>query len=128
MTDPDGTPTGTIILSAVAPSGASNRVSPGSPDGVGGGFMLEATRANIAYGLLAILLLVVLAQVISSAALSGGCWVWGSYCPQAKEALTMISGATSSIFTAMVGLVGSVVGFYFGSKSETPTGGRSSET
>ena len=34
----------------------------------------------------------------------------------------MITTTTASIFTAMVGLVGSVVGFYFGSKSEASSG------
>lgn len=106
-----------VVLSTIKARGSPSSDNIGSPEGVRSGLKLEQTRANIAYGLLAILLLVVLFQVISSAALSSGCWVWGSYCPQAEKALSMITSTTQSIFTAMVGLVGSVVGFYFGSKS-----------
>lgn len=109
-------------LLAIKPQGSPSPTSLGVPDGVQSGLKLEQTRANIAYALLAILFLVVAFEVLSGAALSGACWTWGSYCRQANASLSMIASSTQPIFTAMIGLVGSVVGFYFGSKSQSPTG------
>ncbi|MDQ2859853.1 MAG: hypothetical protein M3T55_03810 [Pseudomonadota bacterium] len=114
--------TGPHSLLAIKPQGSPNPASMGVPDGVQSGLKLEQTRANIAYALLAILFLVVAFEVLSGAALSGACWTWGSYCKQANASLSMIASSTQPIFTAMIGLVGSVVGFYFGSKSQSPTG------
>lgn len=115
--------TETYDLTKVKPQGKPNPDNLGSPDDVSAGRRLEATRTYIAYALLAILGAVVLIEVLASAAFANACWMWGSTCKQAQGALAMITSNIQTIFTAMVGLVGSVVGFYFGSKSSGGNGG-----
>jgi hypothetical protein len=121
---------GVIDLTTVAPvqpaSGAAGGTGGASPDSRGtatgvSGYTLDKTRQLIAFFLLGILALIVLVQVIGSAVFAGDCWffdhVKGS-CPQAQASLGVLTSALGSVFTAMIGLVGSVVGFYFGSQKQ----------
>ena len=76
----------------------------------------EETRKNIAYFLLWIMIGVIVAVVVVALMFSVDCWLHTGRCEPAKDALEMLTGSIAPVFTAMVGLVGSVVGFYFGSK------------
>ena len=108
-------------------SGASSTSGgSGGAGGPGGGtlgtaigvqaYPMERTRARIAYFLLWIMVGVILAVVLVSLMFSVDCWLRANRCAPAKDALAMLTGGISPVFTALVGLVGSVVGFYFGSR------------
>ncbi|MEA3061948.1 MAG: hypothetical protein QOJ94_1729 [Sphingomonadales bacterium] len=98
----------------------------GGSDGGGGGspaavqdYSLDTTRKRIAFFLLYIMAGIVVLVAVVSLFYSLGCWVNGTKCTRAEGALTLLSSGITPMFTAMIGLVGSVVGFYFGSKSTT---------
>jgi len=74
------------------------------------------TRKRIAYFLLWILVGIIVIVVLVSLAFSWTCWVDEAKCTPASTALSILTTSISPLFTAMVGLVGSVVGFYFGSR------------
>lgn len=76
----------------------------------------EGTRKKIAYFLLWIMIGVIVVVVLVALMFSVDCWLNTSRCEPAKDALAMLTSSIAPVFTAMVGLVGSVVGFYFGSK------------
>ena len=78
---------------------------------------LDATRRQIAFFLLWIMAGVIAAPVFATIVFSGWCW-WngGDTCTNAGTAIDLLAKSMSQFVTAMVGLVGSVVGFYFGSK------------
>ena len=80
-------------------------------------FELDRTRKQLAYRLLWILIGIIAIIMLMSVIYSVRCWTTNKTCGDATQALGILTGAASPIFTAMVGLVGSVVGFYFGSKS-----------
>lgn len=80
-------------------------------------FELDRTRKQLAYRLLWILIGIIAIIMLMSVIYSVRCWTTNETCSDATQALGILTGAASPIFTAMVGLVGSVVGFYFGSKS-----------
>ncbi|MEA3011481.1 MAG: hypothetical protein QOD42_26 [Sphingomonadales bacterium] len=111
-TAPDGTdaaPPGGAGAGAggTAATGTAVAVQPYDP---------EETRKNIAYFLLWIMIGVIVAVVVVALMFSVDCWIHTDRCEPAKDALEMLTGSIAPVFTAMVGLVGSVVGFYFGSK------------
>jgi hypothetical protein len=125
-------PPQTISLSTIGPSsgGGASSSGPGaatavsvSPD-----YSLDKTRQYIAFALLGILGLIILVELISSTVLATGCWNTAKpdgtgvmACPQAQASLGVLTSVLGTVFTAMIGLVGSVVGFYFGSQKSTPT-------
>ncbi len=95
----------------------------GAPAGTGTGggaavvnFSIDATRKELAYLLLYVMIGVIVVIVIVSILYSLSCWNNAAQCTAATNALGVLTSSISPIFTAMVGLVGSVVGFYFGSK------------
>ena len=80
---------------------------------------IDETRQQIAFILLWILGGIIVLEAIGGACFAGDCWLFGR-CDRASTAFGLISSSMGAIFTAMVGLVGSVVGFYFGSQKQTP--------
>lgn len=80
---------------------------------------IDKTRKYIAYFLLWILVGIIVTIVLVTIVYSGRCWNEADTCTAVGPALDMLNTSISPVFTAMVGLVGSVVGFYFGSKSQT---------
>lgn len=88
----------------------------GSPAGVQD-YSLDSTRKRIAFFLLYLMAGIVALVALVSLFYSGSCWLDEVPCTQAEGALTLLNTGIAPMFTAMVGLVGSVVGFYFGSKS-----------
>ncbi len=82
-------------------------------------YSLDSTRKRIAFFLLYIMAGIVALVALVSLFYSGSCWLTQTKCTQAEGALTLLNTGVAPMFTAMVGLVGSVVGFYFGSKSTT---------
>jgi len=98
--------------SAAAPS------NPGSPSAVTG-YSVDATRQWIAFVLLGILGAFVFAEVLATVVLAFDCWVGhDGKCTQEGVAMDLLTRGVGGAFTAIVGLVGSVVGFYFGSQSQ----------
>jgi uncharacterized membrane protein YeaQ/YmgE (transglycosylase-associated protein family) len=131
---PGGKPAGVIDLKTVGPSpaaaGASAAATAAATSAAASNmgsatavtpYTLDGTRQRIAFILLGILGAIVLVEVIASAVFASNCWFFettkGS-CPQAQASLSVLTSAMGTIFTAMVGLVGSVVGFYFGSQKQ----------
>ena len=117
----ENAPTGPLDLRTIkAEDGApSNPTNTGSPTGVRE-VNLEDTRRRIAYFLLGILTLVVVIEVLGGSILAVNCWLGANAngaCPAAQASLSVLTTSLGAVFTAMIGLVGSVVGFYFGSKS-----------
>ena len=84
-------------------------------------YSLDSTRKRIAFFLLFIMAGIVALVALVSLLYSLDCWLSRTpgKCTQAEGALTLLNSGIAPMFTAMVGLVGSVVGFYFGSKSGT---------
>lgn len=76
----------------------------------------ERTRGYITYALLGTLLLVILFLVAVGALLARDCYVQSS-CASAQASLGIITGIMNIVFTPIIGLVGSVIGFYFGAKT-----------
>jgi hypothetical protein len=127
----DGVPS----LDEAGPTGTEGEAGPGDgtggPSGNRGGtgsggspaavedYSLDSTRKRIAFFLLYIMAAIVALVALVSLIYSGDCWLHGTKCTQAEGALTLLNSGIAPMFTAMVGLVGSVVGFYFGSKSGT---------
>jgi predicted small integral membrane protein len=77
----------------------------------------EQTRGWIAYALLAALFVVVIFLMIAGAIVAKGCYYSTDACAASKSTLEILTTITGLVFTPLVGLVGSVVGFYFGSKA-----------
>jgi hypothetical protein len=86
----------------------------------------ERTQRNLAYMLLSVLIGIIVVIVLLSVIYSYSCWAHPLVaekgappvdpCAAVGPALTLFNQSISPVFTAMIGLVGSVVGFYFGSK------------
>ncbi|HEY1752536.1 MAG TPA: hypothetical protein VGG29_14855 [Caulobacteraceae bacterium] len=76
----------------------------------------ERARAIIAYILLGVLVLSVLVMLIAGVVLAADCYMAKS-CTNAKDSMTVMTSSVGLIFTPIVGLVGSVIGFYFGAKA-----------
>lgn len=100
-----------------APTGTGTGTG-GSPAAVQD-YSLDSTRKRIAFFLLFIMAAIVGLVALVSLIYSVDCWRNVGKCTQAEGALTLLNSGIAPMFTAMVGLVGSVVGFYFGSKSGT---------
>jgi len=80
-------------------------------------YSIDSTRKKIAFFLLYIMAAVIALVALVSLFYSANCWMFGGdKCTQATQALTLLNNGVAPMFTAMVGLVGSVVGFYFGSR------------
>lgn len=77
---------------------------------------IDKTREKIAYLLLAILIGVIAIITLVALIYSASCWFSAAQCAAAQKALPILTDAIQPVFTAMIGIVGSVVGFYFGSK------------
>lgn len=82
-------------------------------------YSLDSTRKRIAFFLLWIMAGVIALVAVVSLIYSANCWFSGDKCTQAEKALSLLNTGVSPMFTAMIGLVGSVVGFYFGSKQSS---------
>lgn len=78
---------------------------------------LGKTRESIAFRLLWLLAAIVAGYLLVSVIFSQACWQ-SSEC-DIKDAYAMAAGSFATVFAALLGLVGSVVGFYFGSQSKT---------
>lgn len=112
-------PAGTAeaVASAVTGTGTGTGASAATGTAVGlQDYSEDETRERIAYFLLWIMIGVIIAVVLVALMFSVDCWLHPGRCEPAKDALAMLTTSISPVFTAMVGLVGSVVGFYFGSK------------
>ncbi|HET9640619.1 MAG TPA: hypothetical protein VFP12_15575 [Allosphingosinicella sp.] len=103
---------GTIPASTLGPGGTG---SGGGPVGVEP-VELGNTRKTIAFFLLWILVGIIVVVVLVSLVFTIMCWLDGTKCAAATTSLNLLTTSVSPVFTAMVGLVGSVVGFYFGSR------------
>jgi hypothetical protein len=112
---------------AKAPNIDESKPPSGGVTGSGGGtalgaavgvepYQMERTRAKIALFLLWIMVGIIVVVVLISLTYSVDCWLRPDRCTSAKDALAMLTGGVSPVLTALVGLVGSVVGFYFGSR------------
>ncbi len=94
-----------------------------NPGGAGGTaatvtpYDLGQTRQKIAFRLIWILSAVIAGYLLVSLSFSQACWV-SSSC-SVKDAYGMSAGSFNTVFSALLGIVGSVVGFYFGSQSKT---------
>ncbi|HEX8573343.1 MAG TPA: hypothetical protein VF759_11395 [Allosphingosinicella sp.] len=103
---------GTIPAATAGPGGAGPGGGPVGVEPV----ELGNTRKTIAYFLLWILVGIIVVIVLVSLVFSINCWMDATKCTAATTALNLLTTSVSPVFTAMVGLVGSVVGFYFGSR------------
>jgi hypothetical protein len=119
---------GVIILGDIKPGplgggvvGGGSVGGGGTPIAVGPTYTLDGARRTIAFLLLGMLGTIILVEAIGSAVLATECWVFASpqgSCPAAQSSLAVLTTVLGTVFTAMVGLVGSVVGFYFGSQKQ----------
>ena len=100
---------------AGAGGGGTGTGDGGSPTAVED-YSIDSTRKRIAFFLLYIMAGIVALVAFVSLFYSGSCWLTQTKCTQAEGALTLLNTGVAPMFTAMVGLVGSVVGFYFGSR------------
>ncbi len=109
-----------IDLTLVGGRSAGAAPDKGSPTGVEPSRSIDATRERIAYILLGTLGAIVALQAIAGIVFAADCWGSGGKesCDLAKSSLGLVTNTLSTIFTAMIGLVGSVVGFYFGSQKQ----------
>lgn len=120
MADDDPTPVSldqAVTTVPAAPSPAPPAGGAGTVNPEVTTFELDRTRKQLAYRLLWIMIGIIGVIMLMSTIYSVRCWIDGGSCAAATTALGILTGSLSPIFTAMVGLVGSVVGFYFGSKS-----------
>jgi hypothetical protein len=84
-------------------------------------FDIDRTREKIAFILLGILAAIILIEVLAGGIFAADCWTQaGDNCSKVQASLGILTGVLGMVFTAMVGLVGSVVGFYFGSQKQQP--------
>lgn len=111
----------TIALTSV---GADGRAASGGQVGTATGIQTgynplpdqEKARAYIAYILLGTMVGSIIFIAIAGAILAEDCYT-SPKCMSAKESMNIVIQIMSLIFTPIVGLVGSVIGFYFGSKA-----------
>lgn len=103
---------------AVARAAAVAATVPGTETlvGLGANVTLDGTRREIALRLIAILGIVIGAYLFISLIFSLSCWTSNSCTVQ--ESYNMSAASFTTVFTALIGIVGSVVGFYFGSKTQ----------
>jgi hypothetical protein len=118
MPDQTSPPSLNDAVTAAGGSGGGGGGGGGTPTSVKP-YDLGETQKKIAYFLLWIMVGVIVAMVSVSLVFSIRCWVEPNTCTAANTALGILISGISPMFTAMVGLVGSVVGFYFGSKQTT---------
>lgn len=112
---------GSVDLTKIGPTGSSGHKSDpglGSAVGVGPPEDLGETRRRIAYILLGILAAIIAVELVYAMIFSGSCFLDKETCQSGDAAYKLILDAIGPVFTAMIGLVGSVVGFYFGSQSK----------
>lgn len=81
-------------------------------------FDLGEVQQKIALRIIWVLIAIVACIFLISVILGGWCFYDKAQCVAAGNALDLVVGKTKDIFTAMLGLVGSIVGFYFGQRSE----------
>jgi hypothetical protein len=79
-------------------------------------YNLGATQEKIALRILWILTAIIATIFLLSVVLGGWCFFDKAQCDASGNALRLVTGTTKDIFTAMLGLAGSVVGFYFGQR------------
>jgi ABC-type dipeptide/oligopeptide/nickel transport system permease component len=79
---------------------------------------LAAERARQRLAFLIVYLLAGVIVVIVVAGVVGGlaCWSGGTRCDAVTRSLAVLTNSTSTVFTALIGLTGSIIGFYFGSR------------
>lgn len=105
------------IIEAAPPDAGATAGAPPPADAQIEDYSIDSTRKKIAFFLLYIMAAVIALVALVSLFYSANCWMFGGdKCTQATEALTLLNNGVAPMFTAMVGLVGSVVGFYFGSR------------
>jgi hypothetical protein len=126
-TDPPNPPPATpVALEKVRPTTLADPKTAPSATSVSDDGQLDGnTRRNIAYALVLLLASLVLFHFYQSSHLVAVCATMppvSTSCDLEKEAFGLAAKESQNIFTAIVGLVGSVVGFYFGQKSQQPAG------
>lgn len=120
----DVPPSRPIVLSDVKPSSIAPDPSEnkGTPTSLGGTTSLDGARQVIAYILLAALIAVIAFSAVASAIYASPCLRSGpgmaEVCKQAQSGGENVGKTMGVILTAIIGLVGSVVGFYFGSSQK----------
>jgi len=122
MSDETPRPIGEVVPPGTA--GTASGGAGGSPQGTENyqlSLRLADTQKSIAIFLLCIFAGVIAAPVLATIVFSGWCWLHAETCPAASQALDLLSRNASQYVTAIIGIVGSVVGFYFGSNSSGGT-------
>lgn len=121
---PNPAPAAALDINAVVTPGTPETASPAAQTPAGTeayDLKLAYTRESIAFFLLWITAGVIGAAAVATVVFSGWCWLNVRSCQAAGTALDLLSRNMSQYVTAMIGLVGSVVGFYFGSNSRSNT-------
>lgn len=77
----------------------------------------EQTRGWIAVALLVALFVVILFLMTTAGIIAVNCSSSQDKCVSSKETLNIITTVMNIMFTPLIGLVGTVIGFYFGSKA-----------
>lgn len=122
--DPTPAPTTPSLSTAVSAIVGAPGAAPSATDTQGtvvslGSRVFIDTQRRIAFMLLWIMIGVIAIITIVSLGYSLRCSLsatTGDACEMGGAGLDLLTKSLSPIFTAMIGLVGSVVGFYFGSK------------
>lgn len=108
----------TDMTPGIARAAAVAASTPGASEtlvGLGANVTLDGTRQEIAFRLIMILAIVIGAYLFISLIFSLSCWT--SHTCTVQESYNMSAASFTTVFTALIGIVGSVVGFYFGSKT-----------
>jgi hypothetical protein len=79
-------------------------------------YNFSITQEKLALRILWILMGIIGAVFCLSLVMGSVCLVSSGQCKAAGEGLQLVIGTTKELFTAIIGLVGSVVGFYFGQR------------
>lgn len=103
-------------IAKLAGASAGNNDDRGTLTGLDPGATFIDTQKRIAFALLLIMIGVIAIITVVALGYSVRCSIDGGSCDRSSKALDLLNGSMSPIFTAMIGLVGSVVGFYFGSR------------
>lgn len=88
----------------------------------------ERTRRWIAVGIMSMFGLIIFVLALAAAVYSIQCWTDTERCTAASTALSTLATGMQPVFTALTGLVGSVVGFYFGSRQNDTNGRRGEDS